>query len=186
MIGEHAFCQTSGAPLSEETSYDEDGTARRHVVQGDEDPDTAGELTNGGLRSSRRALVAYFRRAHRKHHDYDEELYRRAALALRRLKRAASGAQAADRHVWFALKCRLDRTGHDVAWMDDHVALRCPNCHGRLRFGADPDGTVRAACGTDCDGTSEDRLERTREAIASLYGAAFEDSPPAVDDLLQF
>lgn len=186
MIGNHAFCQRSGAPLSNENYYDERGNGRRAVLRRDADDDCVGELTNGGVRSSSRALVTYFRRAHRTDHEYDEELYRRVALAVRRLKRAASGSQEVDRHVWLALAERLTRLDYDADWMADHVELRCPDCHGRLQFDRNAADDVVARCGTNCDGSATDRIERMRETIATLYGEAFDDDPPESDELLRF
>lgn len=186
MIGNHAFCGRSGAPLSEETYYDDGGNRRRFVLARECDDECTGELTTGEVRSSARALVTYFRRSHRTEREYDPELYRRAALAVRRLKRAAGGTQEADRHVWFALRHRLERTGHDADWMIDYVDLRCPDCHGRLRFERDRSGDVVARCGTNCDGRSTDRVDRVRETVVSLYADAFDDRPPEVDELVQF
>ena len=187
MIGYYAFCNRSGAPLSRPENYDDDGRAWRAVLPRDGDENETGrvgELTNGELRSSRRALLTYFRRTHRKHHEFDAALYRRASLAVRRLKRTADGDQAADRHVWYALRYRLDELGYETAWMHAHVGLRCPGCHGRLRF-EDDGGAVRARCGTNCDGTDADRLAAVRETVASLYAAAFDDATVEAEEFLQ-
>lgn len=188
MIGYYAFCHRSGAPLSEPTHYDEDGRAWRSVLPGDGDDDDrrVGELTNGEVRSTRQALVTYFRRTHRRHCEFDAELYRRAALAISRLKRAATGEQTADRYVWYALQHRFDELGYDVEWMHAHAGLRCPGCHGRLKFDDDHDGVVHAECGTNCDGTTSDQMARIRETVASLYTAAFDGSAAHPEEVLQF
>lgn len=185
MIGYYAFCNRSGAPLSKPENYDDRGQAWRHVLP-DEDADGGhvGELTNGEIRSSRRALLAHFRRSHRRHHEYDDECYRRASLAIRRLKRTASGGQADDRHVWYALQRRLRDLGYETDWMHAHAGLRCPSCQGRLRF-QETAGDVRAECGTNCDGADADRLAEIRETVASLYAATFEDATAEPEAFLQ-
>lgn len=186
MIGNNAFCPETGAQLSDPEHYDERGRRYRAVEDGPTARDRAGLLTNGRVESSYEGLLAHFRQCHERHHDHDDVLYRRAALALRRLKRAASGRQSADRHVWLALRYRLRQDGHEVAWMYDHVALRCPDCHGRLEFVAIQDGPTLGRCGTNCDGLSSDRLATIRSLAASLYATAFDTEPPSQDCFLQF
>ncbi|WP_223270958.1 MULTISPECIES: hypothetical protein [Halomicrobium] len=144
-----------------------------------------GLLTNGRVESSYEGLLAHFRRCHQRHHEDDDVLYRRGALALRRLKRAADGRQTADRHVWLALAHRLREYDHEVAWMYDHVTIRCPDCHGRLAFVAIRDGPVLGRCGTNCDGLGGDRLEAIRSLLASLYAAAFDEETPSPEQFLQ-
>lgn len=200
MIGNDAFCPESGAPLSEERHYDESGRPLRAVVDdpgdagangestGDGSTDgesTEGELTVGARRSSTRALLTYFRRCHEAHDEPSPSLYRTASTALTRLKRIATGRQAWDVHVWYALQYRLRRRGYDVDWMDAHAGLRCPGCHGDLQFerrGAD----LAAYCGANCGGTAADRLPEIRSAIAGLADAAFDDATPTDDDVLRF
>ena len=188
MIGNHAFCHRSGAPLSEPTHYDADGQAWRSVLPAEEiERDwPVGELTNGEVRSSRRAFITYFRRTHRQHHEFDSELYRRAALAVRRLKRSATGEQEADQHVWYALRYRLGEFGYETEWMHAHAGIHCPSCYGRLSFEEDDSGVVRARCGTRCGGTNVDQLAQIRETVASLYNAAFEGPRADPDEILQF
>lgn len=184
MIGNDAFCPKSGAPLSEEQHYDDAGTPRRAVVDDGRTTEApVGELTNGSHRSSTAALAAYFRRCHRRREPADDALYREAAVELRRLDRAASGRQAWDVNVWFALKHRLERAGHDVAWMGACATPRCPRCHGRLRYDRVGDDVV-ARCGTRCGDDGRDRLPEIRDTVATLYAAAFDDRP--TDDLLRF
>ncbi|WP_436928785.1 hypothetical protein [Halosimplex halobium] len=187
MIGTDPFCPESGAPLSRDRHYDETGRGKRAVTTTDRSAaaGTAGELTNGAVRSARTALLTYFERCHRRHADADEELYRRAAVALRRLKSGASGRQEWDVHVWFALKHRLASTSHGVEWMNDHATLRCPECAGRLRYRRTP-GCVVATCGVNCDGADGDALAAIRETVASLYATAFDDDPPDTGEILQF
>lgn len=188
MIGYYAFCHRSGAPLSEPIHYDDHGKPWRSVLPGEDvsDDRRVGELTNGEIRSSKRALITYFRRAHRQHHEFDGQLYKRAALAIGRLKRAATGDQEADRYVWYALHHRFDELGYDLQWMHAHAGLRCPECHGRLRFHDDGDGVVHAQCGTGCDGTEADQMVRIRETVASLYTAAFDGATADPEEVLQF
>lgn len=188
MIGYYAFCHRSGAPLSEPIHYDNSGQPWRSVLPGDgaDDDRQVGELTNGEVRSSRRALVTYFRRTHRRHHEFDAQLYKRAALAINRLKRAATGDQEADRYVWYALQHRFDELGYDVQWMHAHAGLRCPDCHGRLKFDGDSGGVVYAQCGTGCAGTEADQMVRIRETVASLCTAAFDGPAADPDEVLQF
>lgn len=189
MIGTDAFCPKSGATLSRETHHDEHGRRRRAVTDDGRAVElgVVGELTNGAVRSGRTALLVYFKRCHGRHHAPDEQLYRRASLALKRLKSSASGREEWDVHVWYALKRRLDRRGYDVGWMDSHAQLRCPFCTGRLRFDTTANDAVVAACGTDCNDQRGGILTETREILASLYAAAFADQPaPSPADFLQF
>lgn len=185
MIGHDAFCPESGAPLSDERHYDEFGRATRAVVGSDDEPEpTDGVLTAGARRSSRRALIRYVRRCHRRHETPDPDLYRAASAALSRLKRAADGRAAWDVHVWYALRVRLRRRGFDASWMDAHAGLRCPDCHGRLRFEERAD-RVAGYCGANCDGSGADRLPTVRSTVADLVGAAFDAPAPDPTDLLR-
>lgn len=189
MIGKDAFCPESGATLSRERYYDERGRTRRAVdAERRSDLDVpAGKLTNGEVRSSGTALVAYFRRSHERHAEPDPELYRRASLAIHRLKEHATGRQEWDVHVWYALKRRLDRRGHAVDWMDSHAALWCPHCHSRLYYRTTETGTVLARCGVDCQGRRSGYLDDIRDLLATLYGKTFTDEqPPDPEDFLTF
>ncbi|WP_433630480.1 hypothetical protein [Halomicrococcus sp. NG-SE-24] len=175
MKGRHAFCPKSGAQLSDEVHYDETGRALRHGVGDDHAAKTQpnGELTNGALRSSKVAIFNYFRRCHQRHRDADSSLYPKAAIALSRLKRAASGDVAWDMYVWLALGERLDQRGFDVHWMNAHVELRCPRCGGRLKFEEVADDGVVATCGTDCTNDDGDHLDEIRQTVVDLYEGAF-------------
>lgn len=187
MIGDDAFCPKTGAPLSEETHYDEENR-RRHVVLPDENSlasQSVGELTHGALRSSKAALFNRFRRCHRRHHEVDDALYRKAALALSRLKRTATGCEQEDIYVWYALQRRLTVAGYETEWMDVHVEPHCPHCHGRLKYEPYDTGDVYATCGTDCTESRANHLPELRETIADLYARAFDD-PVTADDFLQF
>lgn len=188
MIGKDAFCPTSGASLSRESHYDEQGRPSR-AVEADESAvaaGTVGELTNGAVRSSQTALLRYFERCHARHADRDESLYRSASLALRRLKSTADGRQEWDVHVWYALKHRLDEKGYDVEWMDGHAQLWCPRCHSRLRYAADGLGELRAWCGVDCTGRPAECLTDIREIVASLYRGTFDEEPsPDAEEFLR-
>lgn len=186
MIGEHAFCPTSGASLSREVHYDERGRPERVPQSDDLSPNAALEapLTTGKRRSSRRALMTYFRRCHRRHaDDDDDDLYRRAALTLDRLKRAATGPQERDVIVWYALRHRLARDGFDAAWMSAHVEPRCPDCGGRLTYLEGPKGPI-ARCGGSCRDSRADRLTTVRERVRSLLARTYPDDPTPETDAL--
>ncbi len=185
MIGKHAFCPTSGASLSREVHYDERGRPERVPQSDDLSPNAALEepLTTGKRRSSRRALATYFRRCHRRHGDANDDLYCRAALVLRRLKRVATGDQERDHILWYALGDRLARDGFDVDWMSIHAEPRCPDCGGRLTYVDGPDGPI-GRCGGSCTGTRDDRLVTIRETVCTLLARAFPDEPTLDTDAL--
>lgn len=186
MIGNDAFCPETGAPLSSERHYDEHGRAWRAVEPDERAPESAdGRLTNGAVRSRTTALLTHFRRCHQRHHEPDAELYRSASLALARLKQAATGRQAWDVHVWYALERRLATGGHPTAWMGVHAAPRCPRCHGRLWYREVADDVV-ARCGSHpTDGF--DPLAEIRDTVAGLYATAFpEDRSQPPDAFLRF
>ena len=176
MIGEDAFCPKTGASLSDERYYDETGRPKR-VVTADERSlaaQAAGEFTTGAVRSSKAALFNRFRDCHDRHRPADDRLYRKAALALARLKRVGEGAESWDVHVWYALRRRLATAGYDVDWMHAHVEPRCPRCHGRLRYEQYETG-ITARCVSGCD-DGADQLPAIRETVATLYGRAFDDA----------
>lgn len=187
MIGEDAFCPKTGAPLSREEHYDNRGNSRRATLPSEfaTESQLPGEFTNGAVRSSKAALFNRFRRCHQRHCEADDALYRKAALGLRRLKRAADGQQGRDVYVWYALQRRLEESGFGVGWMHGHAEPRCPHCHGRLKYELYDNGDVRARCGTRCTDAGADRLPEICEIIADLYCRAFEKSMEA-DSFLQF
>jgi hypothetical protein len=128
----------------------------------------------------------YFRRCHQRYHETNPRLYSKVTLALRRLKRTATGREAWDMHVWYALAERLDRLGFDVQWMNAHVEPRCPRCAGRLKYERTTTDELVGRCGTDCTDDRSDRLDEIREIVVDLYGRAFEvdaSEHPSVDDL---
>lgn len=88
--------------------------------------------------------------------------------------------------MWYALKYRLDQLGYETGWMFAHAGFRCPRCQGRLVFERSGSGTVRAYCGTSCCVAPDDPLVAIREAVASLYAAAFGEESPDPDQLLEF
>lgn len=194
MIGNDAFCPETGAPLSRERHYDDRGAPQRAVLAreesaaestaGDSAEGRAGELTNGATRSSKAALFNYFRRCHERHADTDDALYRKAALGLGRLKRAADGRDGEDVYVWYALGRRLDAAGFAVEWMHTHAEPRCPECHGRLAYESGG-GDVRARCGTNCTGDHADQLHEIRTIVAELYARAFDEAADP-DEFLRF
>lgn len=182
MIGTDAFCPKSGASLSEERHYDASGRGTR-AVDDDEAAraaGTVGELTGGSVRSSRTALVAYFRRCHARHAAVDPDLYGTVAVLVYRLMRARE-TQPPDVVVWYALERRLDALGHDTDWMHAHAALRCPACHGRLRYERIGDD-LTARCAVRCSSAGDAALETIRDDVVSLYDAAFADAAPLSAD----
>lgn len=187
MKGEYAFCPKTGAELSETRHYDDDGRPRRAALSGEHAlrPETEGELTDGALRSSATALLNYYRRCQDRHCDPDENRVAAAALALRRLKRTASGVEEWDVHVWYALSLRLSDRGHETAWMDAHTEPRCLACGSRLAYEECEPGVVRGRCPTNCTGDGGDRLPRIRRTIADLYRRAFGEEIET-EDVLQF
>lgn len=176
MIGTTAFCPKTGAQLSEERYYDEYGRALRVPI---DDAFVAGEtlngeLTTGAVCSSKRALLVHFRRTHQFYRPENAALYRNVALWLRRLKQAASGRQTPDMIVWLALSARVRQESHDVEWMLGHVSLRCPRCHGRLKYEQLGPGEIYARCGTNCTDDHADRLCELERLATDLYTQAFE------------
>lgn len=185
MKGKYAFCPRSGAPLSEERHYDDTGRAQRVPVPGSVASETRpdGELTNGALRSARTALFNHFRESYRRHHEADDDrLFTKTALALTRLKRAATEQTEWDMYVWYALGERLSRAGYDVAWMNAHVEPRCPDCAGPLKYRQLVD-TVSGRCATNCTGDNADALARIRTTVCDLAEGAFDAPRPDEDDL---
>lgn len=185
MIGEHAFCPTNGAELSQEIHYDESGCPERVPQSDDLSPDAALEapLTRGKHRSSKRALSTYFQRCHRRHAEPNEDLYRRATLMITRLKRAAVEREGRDVIVWYALADRLADEGFDVNWMNSHVEPRCPECGGRLKYVSGPNGPI-GRCGTSCIDAPTDQLYVIRTTVCSLLDRTFATDTPSDTDAL--
>jgi hypothetical protein len=176
MIGTITFCPKTGAQLSEERYYDAYGRGLRAPIEdafvaGD---DLDGELTTGAVRSSQRALLVHFRRTHQFYRPENADLYRNVALWLRQLKQTASGPQTPDMVVWLALCARVRREGHDAEWMLSHVALRCPRCHGRLKYDQVGPDALSASCGTNCTDDNADRLTEIETLAVDLYVQTFE------------
>lgn len=178
MMGETAFCPKTGAPLSDDRYYQENGHALRIAVKDDyvHADELDGELTTGTIRSSTKTLLTHFQRTHQYYHEPNYCLYRKAALRLRELKRAAAGRQETDMVVWLALYARLRETvlETEMDWMLGHVELRCPQCHGRLRYEQLASGRLLAACGTNCGDETGNRLAAIERLAIELYESAFE------------
>lgn len=188
MKGIDAFCPRTGAPLSEKRYYSEGGTPRRIAVRDrsiDELP-LEGELTNGEVRSTTLALFNYFRRCHQYYYGENQPLYRKALLGIRRLKRTANGNEEWDVHVWYALGERLSSQGYETRWMRAHAELRCPGCHGRLKYEQVTANHLIARCGVNCTDDGHDRLPEIRGTIAELYSRTFDDEIGDGGDLLRF
>lgn len=187
MIGKHAFCPKSGAPLSEEIHYEDQGRPQRVPLEdqtlSEVHPD--GELTNGAIRSSKIALFCYFRRCHQHHHQANQSLYRKALLGLRRLKRSADGKQSWDNHIWYALQEWLT-TDYEIDWMSAYTEPRCVHCHGQLKYKKFVDGEVYAQCGANCTGNNINQINEIREIIHSLCSQAFDDRNYEDTEFLQF
>lgn len=189
MIGENAFCPKTGAPLSDERHYDDQGHPQRAPIEDcvPSDIHSDGELTTGAIRSSRTAVFNYFRWCHQRHNTADQSFYRKALLGIRRLKRTATGKQDWDIHLWYALQHWLaTEFDYETDWMDAHAEPRCLHCHGRLKYDETVDGTVYAQCGANCTGNHMDQLPVIRETIARLYSQAFDDPSVEETDFLQF
>lgn len=190
MLGLDAFCPKSGAPLSDERHYEEQGSRKQAVLSGDQIKGTppTGELTNGAIRSSKMALLNYFQRCHQRHYRPNDDLYQKASLAFTRLKRAATGKQTWDVHVWYAAQKRLRSAGYETSWMDSHSIPRCSHCHGRLKYVQIVPGSVIGRCGTNCTDRRIDHLEEIRNIIAVLYKQAFrvDDNTVSADSFLRF
>ena len=175
MIGEYAFCPKTGAPLSREKHYDETGQPQRAPIPDEHVEQTVveAELTNGAVRSSVQALNNHFRRCHQRHHERDSDLYRNVALALKRLKRAATGIEGRDVYVWYALYEHLSRRGYAIEWMHAHVEPRCPVCHGPLTYGRRGVDGIVARCATNCTDDGADRMIDIRNTVTTLYRRTF-------------
>jgi hypothetical protein len=182
MIGKSAFCPKTGAQLSEECHYDEEGRVLRAPVEDAyvSEAEMDGELTAGAVRSSRQALLTHFRRTHQFYRPANDALYRKIALWLRQLKQAANGPQSPDMIVWLSLSARVRREEHDAAWMLGHVELRCPRCHGRLKYEEIRTGVLYAECGTNCTDDNADRLTEIEDLATDLYAETFDCEPEEV------
>lgn len=186
MIGEDGFCPRTGAKLSENGHYTENGYQRVAIadafgINGKEE----GELTKGAVRSSKVALFNHFRRCHHKHDEENKKLYRKTAVELSRLKTAATGSQHKDLYLWYALQYRLCSRGFPVEWMHTHAALRCPRCHGRLKYTKSNTDVIEGYCLSNCTDTKTNQLPKIRQTIAELYTSAFNESVTA-EQFLQF
>ncbi|WP_227357422.1 hypothetical protein [Haladaptatus salinisoli] len=186
MIEEDGFCPRTGAKLSQSAHYTENGKQRVAVadafgVSGTDE----GELTKGAVRSSKVALFNYFRRCHQEHCDDNKTLYRKTALVLNRLKKAATGSQHKDLFIWYALQLRLYRRGFSVEWMHTHSALRCPHCHSPLKYTKTESDIIEGYCLSNCTNEKENKIEDIRQIIADLYNNAF-DEPITSEQILQF
>ena len=164
MKGAHKFSPSTGAELSRDQLYP--GTIPlREALDG------SGELSNGKLVSDDAiALLRYFKRMHHRRHDIEDvDLYRAAALAIKRLRQHDPW----DCWLWFALAERLHRKDFETAWMLDHVEARCPRCSSRLRFEPSVTGYAKAMCASSCGADSQDRTIEIVERILNLYADTF-------------
>lgn len=176
MKGTHQFCPTSGAALSDDAHYVENGVKLRAPLDGTVDDSWTcdGALTNGELVSGCSALIAYFRRQRRKT-DVDAEIDGKAALAIRRLK-SSSGAW--DEWIWYATAERLARSGFDAEWMLAFAEPRCPRCSSRVKIEPSATGYPNLRCGVTCGPDSADRSIEIYDRILDTYNAAFSDTDP--------
>lgn len=182
MKGQHRFCPTSGAALSEEAHYVGPGIKLRAPIDGtvDESWTCDGALTSGELISSCSALIAYFRRC-RERADGPAEIDGKAALAIRRLKRAND---AWDEWIWYASAERLTRKGFESEWMLAFADPRCPRCSSRVRI-TEAVGYPEIDCGVGCGVDSSDRSIAIYDRILEVYNAAFASDDEAPIDRLQ-
>jgi len=165
MKGAHNFSPSNGAELSRDRLYP--GTIPlREALDG------SGELSNGKLVSdSATALARYFKRMHQRRHDSeDADLYRAAALAIKRLREQDPW----DCWLWYALAERLHRKDHDVEWMLDHVEARCPRCSSQLQYEPSVSGYANAKCASSCGADQhKDRTIEIVTRILDLYADTF-------------
>jgi len=175
MKGAHKFAPSSGAELSRNRRYP--GTLPlREALDG------SGELSNGKLVSnSSTALLRYFKRMHqRRHPSKDPDLYRAAALAIKRLREEDPW----DCWLWYAAAERLHRRGFDAEWMLDHVEARCPRCSSQLQHEPSLTGYAHTKCASSCGAdASNDRTVAIVDRILDLYEAAFDE---AIDSITLF
>lgn len=164
MKGDFRFSPTTGEELSQER-HKPGQIPFRESLAGD------GELTNGVLTSSPKALLEYFQRCHQRMHEADDALYRAMALGVRQLK---SKTDAWDVWVWYALAEYLTRKGYDVAWMLAFTEPRCPRCGSRIKFEPSEVGFAKAGCASHCGKDSNDRTIEIRDRIEEVYETAFE------------
>lgn len=135
------------------------------------------ELTTGSAVSSKLALMNVVRRLHEQSHDPDDGLYRRSALALRRLKRGESDVR--DEWILFALAERLAQLDYAVDWLRSNVEPVCPQCGGQLSWESSPRG-MSARCGTNCANGHYQNAE-IRNRVKDAFNAAFPSD--AVEEL---
>ncbi|WP_323190473.1 hypothetical protein [Halostella sp. PRR32] len=148
MKGANAICPSSGSSLSEDRHFVGEKARPLRVPDDDHDYGEASyELTTGQRCSSKMALMNFVRRVHTQHCEEDDQLYRRAALELRRLKSANDDVR--DEWILYALAERLARQGHDVDWLRSNLEPVCPGCGGKLKWESSPRG-ASARCGTFC------------------------------------
>lgn len=164
MKGIHRHSPRTGAELSRKYRYP--GTVPlRESEAGD------GELTNGELVArDPTALLTYFKRCHRKHHDDpDPSLYQTAWSGIQGLRKADPW----DCWLWYALAEYLHRQDYDTGWMLAHAEARCPRCSSRLRYEDSVFGFPNMICASSCSGGDSDRTIEVRDRIEAVYEAAF-------------
>ena len=172
MKGANAICPTSGSSLSDDRHYVGNNTRPLRVPEDDYCyGDPSYELTTGERCSSKMALMNFVRRVHTKAHDEDDQLYRRAALALRRLKGGESDTR--DEWILYALAERLQQFDYDVDWLTGPIDLVCPHCGGTLKWESTPRG-ASVRCGTHCDGGDYQNWE-IRRRVRMAFNEAFPD-----------
>jgi hypothetical protein len=133
MKGAHAISPANGSSLSQNRHYINEQPRPLRVPKNDHTyGNPSYELTSGEAVSSKMALMNFVRRVHVKQHDEDDQLYQRAALALRRLK--ADDGETRDEWILFALAERLAQLGHSVDWLRSNVDPVCPQCGGKLKW----------------------------------------------------
>lgn len=162
MIGTHRFSPSSGHELSREVEHLPDGTALRANLN------QMGELSNGEQKSSKQALVRYFRRKHRERFDEDPQLYRRAAAAIFQLKKE----DPKDWALWWALVEWLDDTHSE--WMSHCAPIRCPTTGHELNIRSSVSGPQYVDPQRKQEGKARDRTPLVRDHVRELYDAAFE------------
>lgn len=167
--GEDAICPQSGARLSLDRHPDEVGRPHREP-----ETDECSEMSTGAAESSTTALVTFFRRSYRAHHeDLDRELLRRAATVIQTLKRETDHVR--DEWIWYAACERLHRQGFEVAWMRTQLNPVCPHCGSELTAELAPKGEVLPKCGINCRDDNRYVAGDIAEAVREAFNQAFDE-----------
>ena len=182
MRGNHAFCPSSGALLSDERERPQEYRPSASPVRAPE-PDEINQhliepYSRGANHSSASALVGYFRRMRRRYApETSPTIARQAALAIQRLKEPETDVH--DDYLWFALAERLHRaedySRDELDWLWHCVELSCPHCFGPITdepVVTAPHGT-KSKCAINCTDDNRHVDGEIRSRILKAYNRAF-------------